>query len=382
MPRRRPLPAALSALLPLLFVALAFLAAPAAPQANDREAELERLRGEIARLQARLGAVEQREKTVAGELEQTRLQLALQETRLAEAQAAQAVALERIATLEGDVAALEGRLARVRSDLRGRLVGLYRLGRAGYLRLLLGLSPGEDVQPAIRQLRYLARRDGEALDRFLDLRARLAVEQGELLDARGRLAAWVQQERVRREQLELLRREQAAALARVAGERRTLETRSGALEEQAQKLSNLLAFLSGRNPAPAGTPIQGFKGVLDWPVAGRVAIPFGPRLDPRYRTKVPHNGIAIATAAGAEVRSVFPGTVVFAAPFQGYGQTVIVHHAGRVFTLYAGLGSVRTAQRDVLSLGQVVGIAGDQLYFEIRVDNRPENPLLWLRDSR
>ena len=378
MPRRRPTVLALLALLAVLLAG-----APAArPQANDREAELERLRAEIARLQARLGTVQQREKTVAGELEKTRLQLTLQETRLAEAQAAQGVALDRIASLEGEVAALEGRLSRVRADLRGRLVGLYRLGRAGYLRLLIALAPGEDVQPAIRQLRYLARRDGEALERFLDLRARLSVEQQELLDARGRLAAWVQQERVRREQLDLLRREQAAALAKVESERRTLETRSGALAEQAQKLSNLLAFLYGRNPAPAGTPMQGFKGVLDWPVAGRVAIPFGPRLDPRYRTKVPHNGIAIATAAGAEVRSVFPGTVVFAAPFQGYGQTVIVHHAGRVFTLYAGLGSVRTAQRDVLSLGQVVGIAGDQLYFEIRVDNRPENPLLWLRDTR
>jgi septal ring factor EnvC (AmiA/AmiB activator) len=220
------------------------------------------------------------------------------------------------------------------------------------------------------------------MERFVDVRVRLDVERKGLEEARGRLAAWVGQEEVRRAQLEALRRQQAAVLARVEGERRTLETRSGALAEQAQKLSNLLAFLYGRNPAPAGTPIQGFKGVLDWPAAGSVAVPFGPRLDPRYRTKVPHNGIAIATGSGAEVRSVFPGTVVFAAPFQGYGPTVIVQHPGRVFTLYAGLGQLQAAQRDVLSLGQVLGIAGDQLYFEIRVDNRPENPLLWLRDLR
>jgi septal ring factor EnvC (AmiA/AmiB activator) len=357
-------------------------AAAALPQGESREVELERLRGEIARLQARLGDVQQRERTAAGELEQTQLQLTLQETRLAEAQAAQGVASERIATLEREVGVLQARLDRVRADLRGRLSSLYRLGRAGYLRLLLALAPGQEVLPAIRQLRYLARRDGSALERFLDARSRLAAEQTELLEARGGLATWVEQERLRREKLEVVRRDQAALLARVERERRTLETRSGALAEQAQKLSNFVAFLSGRNTAPAGTPIQGFKGVLDWPAAGRVAIPFGPRLDPRYRTRVPHNGVAIATTAGAEVRSVFPGTVVFAAPFQGYGQTVIVHHPGRVFTLYAGLGQVRAAQRDVLSLGQVVGVAGDQLYFEIRVDNRPENPISWLREVR
>jgi septal ring factor EnvC (AmiA/AmiB activator) len=362
----------------VLLVALLLSVVPA-PAEETREAELERLRGEIAQLQARLGAVQQRQQTAASELEATRLQLELQETRLAEALAAQGVASERIGQLEREVGSLEGRLERVRSDLRGRLGGLYRLGRAGYLRLLLALSPDQELLPAIRQLRYLARRDGTALDGFLDTRARLAVEQRELQQARGRLATWVAQEEVRRAQLETVRRQQAAALARVEGERRTLETRSGALSEQAQKLSNLLAFLYGRTPAPGGTPIQSVKGVLDWPVAGRVAIPFGPRLDPRYRTQVPHNGLDIATAAGGEVRAVFPGKVLFAAPFAGYGTTVVVHHPGRVFTLYAGLSELRVGQGDVVSLSDVVGLASDALYFEIRVENRPENPLHWLR---
>jgi murein hydrolase activator len=380
--RRQP-PTFRAALAAVVVAGLLLPAFAARPQgAGSREAELERLRSEIARLQSRLGAVQQRARSAASELEQTRLQLTLQETRLAEAEAAQAVAQERITILQREVGSLEARLERVRSDLRGRLGGLYRLGRAGYLRLLLALAPADEVLPAIRQLRYLARRDGEALESFLHTRASLEVERRELGEARVRLAAWVEQEALRRAQLDKLRREQAAVLARVEGERRTLESRSDALAEQAQKLSNLLAFLYGRNPAVAGTPIQSFKGVLDWPAAGKVAVPFGPRLDPRYRTRVPHNGIGIATDPGAGVRTVFAGTVVFAAPFQGYGPTVIVHHPGRVFTLYAGLGQLQAAPNDVLSLGQVVGMAGDQLYFEIRVDNRPENPLLWLRDSR
>jgi septal ring factor EnvC (AmiA/AmiB activator) len=112
-----------------------------------------------------------------------------------------------------------------------------------------------------------------------------------------------------------------------------------------------------------------------------VAIPFGPRLDPRYRTKVPHNGVTLQTQPGAQVKAVFPGKVAFAAPFQGFGQTVIVQHAGRAFTLYAGLGQPETRQGAVLSLGQVLGVAGEQLYFEIRIENRPQDPLLWLRSA-
>ena len=82
---------------------------------------------------------------------------------------------------------------------------------------------------------------------------------------------------------------------------------------------------------------------------------------------------------GAEVRVVFPGKVLFAAPFQGYGLTAVVHHPGRVFSLYAGLEELKVGAEDVLSLGQVIGIAKDTLYFEIREENRPVDPAQWLR---
>ena len=125
--------------------------------------------------------------------------------------------------------------------------------------------------------------------------------------------------------------------------------------------------------------MQQFRGVLDWPAEGKVTEGFGSILDPRYRTKVPHNGVDLAVAAGAPVKAVFPGKVLYAAPFQGYGDTVIVQHPGRVFTLYAGLASMRVGREDMLSLGDTVGLASDKLYFEIRVENRPEDPLSWLR---
>jgi septal ring factor EnvC (AmiA/AmiB activator) len=95
---------------------------------------------------------------------------------------------------------------------------------------------------------------------------------------------------------------------------------------------------------------------------------------------VPHNGIEIAPErGGAAVQAVYPGKVLYAAPFQGYGPTVVVHHAGRVFTLYAGLGELRVGEGDVLELGDPVGTAAGPLYFEIRSENLPEDPERWLR---
>jgi len=369
-----------AALFVLLIAALPLRAA----EPDPRVADLERLRGEIAKLQSRLAKAQERSQSLAGELEQTSLQLQLQERKVEEAHTARTLAEDRTKTIAAEVGSLETRLVRVREDLRGRLSGLYRLGHAGYLRLLLALRPGQEVLPAMRQLRYLARRDGELLARFHDTRARLTVEQSTLGAERERLEGWVRQEEQRRAALATMRSRQADLLARAESERKSLESRSGALAERAQKLSNLLAFLYGKNAnsGPTGASIAGFRGVLDWPAEGRVTVPFGPRLDPRYGTRVPHHGIDLATRRGAEVRAVFPGKVAFAAPFQGYGQTVIVQHAGRAFTLYAGLAQTRAAAGGVVSLGQVVGVAGDSLYFEIRIDNRPEDPRLWLREQR
>jgi septal ring factor EnvC (AmiA/AmiB activator) len=159
-----------------------------------------------------------------------------------------------------------------------------------------------------------------------------------------------------------------------------LAARQGELAAREKKLAGMVDLLYGRNrTAVAGQPMQTFRGLLDWPARGRVSAGFGPLLDPRYRTRVPHNGVDLETLPGSAVRAVFPGKVLFAAPFEGYGTTVVLFHSGRVLTLYAGLSEARVRREDVVPLAQVVGLASDKLYFEIRVENRPEDPAVWLR---
>jgi septal ring factor EnvC (AmiA/AmiB activator) len=357
------------------------LALPAVPQPPlSREQELDRLRGEIAKLESRLGEARRLQSGLRGELAAADLELRLQEARLAEAAAARDLAVRRAEEGEREVARLEVALEQARQGLRRRLGALYRLGRQGYLRLFLGLRPDERLLPSIRLARYLARRDRAAIGRYQESRQRLALERDRLAAQRAELDRWLAQEQARRRQLAAVRQRKAALLARAEREGRDLAEQASALADRERKLSNLVDFLYGRATAElSGTPIQQFRGVLDWPVQGSVAERFGFRLDPRYKTRVPHNGIDLATAPASEVRAVFPGKVLFAAPFQGYGPTVIVHHPGRVFTLYAGLSELRRGAGGMVSLGDVVGLASDRLYFEIRVENRPDDPLRWLR---
>jgi septal ring factor EnvC (AmiA/AmiB activator) len=356
------------------------LAVPLPAQKPSREAELAALRMEIARLTERLASARKAQSGLQGEIDSVEVELRLQEARLTEAITARDLAARRVAAGESEVARLQGALDTARDDLKRHLTGLYRLGRQGYLRLFLSLKPDRRLLPSIRLMRYLARRDRSAIDRYQEARVNLRRERDQLLARRQETERWIASERTRRQQMVAVRHRKEALLAQLQKESQTLSARTTELGDRAKKLAGFLDLLYGRAQGdPAGTPMQQFRGVLDWPLEGKVTAGFGSILDPRYRTRVPHNGVDLAVATGAPVKVVFPGKVLYAAPFQGYGETVIVQHPGRVFTLYAGLSSMRVGKEDMLSLGDTVGLASEKLYFEIRVENRPEDPLNWLR---
>src|SRR5690606_25622940 len=245
-----------------------------------------------------------------------------------------------------------------------------RLGRHGTVRLAFALEPGVEPVASIRLLRYLVQRDAASVSRFEELRAQLAVERTGLEQERQAAADWLASQATRRDELVRLERRQADLLAGARGESARLARQAQELVERAERVSAMLDALYGRAGEPlAGRPIQDFRGLLSWPARGRVVTRFGPRLDPRYRTRVPHNGVDLATIPGEEVRAVYPGKVVFAADFEGYGPTVVLQHAGRAFTLYAGLARIRVQRDQVVSLHATLGEADGDLYFEVRVGN-------------
>lgn len=369
---------------PLLLVALLLAAAaPAQPPvdaARAREAELAAVREEIGRLTAELDDLAVRAYGIQGALEKATLERRIQEQRVREAVTAARLAEERADRAADRVAALEEELAGERRRLEERLAGLYRIGRHGHARLVFAMDAEADPLPAIRLLRYLVRRDASSIERFERLRAERDDERRELAARQQEAAEWLTQQSARRDELVLLEKRQAALLAGTRREESRLAERALELADRETQLARFVDSLYGRATRPlAGRPMTEFRGLLDWPARGKIAIGFGPRLDPRYRTRVPHHGVELETTRGAEVVAVYPGRVVFAAPFSGYGPTVVVQHAGKVFTLYAGLSTTSVSRDALVSLRQALGRAGDRLYFEIRVENRPEDPRRWIR---
>ena len=83
----------------------------------------------------------------------------------------------------------------------------------------------------------------------------------------------------------------------------------------------------------------------------------------------------------AQVTSPFDGSVIFAGPFRGYGNLIIIDHGQGYLTLLAGLESMDVDVGQMLLAGEPVGQMPDskeaKLYVELRHNNHPIDPMAW-----
>ena len=198
---------------------------------------------------------------------------------------------------------------------------------------------------------------------------RLASQANDLRDLLNKLEKQ-RQEKLRRQEEERRRlAELKAAEARRAAE----ETKK--LEEKQR--ADLIKF-KPEVISEVGENFVKAKGHLLRPARGPVVTAYGEQMSKGVTSK----GIIIKTRSQAQVISPYDGTVIFAGPFRGYGNLIIIEHGQGYLSLLAGLEEVDCELGQMLLAGEPVGQmpeSGDtRLYVELRKDNHPINPLTWI----
>lgn len=254
----------------------------------------------------------------------------------------------------------------------------------------------------------------EELARLNRLRAGVAAEQQKL----GQAIAQLDHER---RELEYLQAETTAAASQTAGQRAAERERMTQLASQAKDLRALVDRLleqerrdqerraaearareqareqardQARQPPEPAKPAERQPPDAYAALDGSAALPARGRMVGRYgqadENGVPLRGIRIETRPGGQIVAPADGKVMFAGPFRGYGQLLIIAHGGGYHSLLAGFGRIdRTVGQWVLA-GEPVGLmstAADGkdgtsekpvLYLELRRKGEPVNPLPWL----
>lgn len=370
----------------LVLLTSALLAAQTADRART-ESQARRANERLIGLQREADALASQARSLLGDLRRLEIERDLRTEQLRHIEAdTQRVGLD-LGNTGNQIAALEEETEASRPILEARMVELYKLGSAGYVRLLFNVSDLREAGRAYRMVAAVAAIDRHRALQHRDNLVRLRAAHGSLEERRA----------------EMIRLQEAAAAARIAADRaarsraqliteidrrRDLTAElAGELQGAQVKLQQTLAAMSAGTPRPAAEastlPIRPFQGDLDWPVAGRMLTPFG-RGTGVSRAPA-RTGVQFAVEEGSPVRAVHDGTVAFAGPFTGYGNLVIVDHGAQTFSLYGQLGAPQVERGVKVERGHVLGTAGRILagipgmYFEMRVDGTPVDPLEWLK---
>lgn len=132
-----------------------------------------------------------------------------------------------------------------------------------------------------------------------------------------------------------------------------------------------------RPTAPAkADPAPPQRIALVWPAQGKVIRQFNGSSS---------KGIAISAPAGSPVRAAANGTVAYAGnKLRGYGNLIILKHSSNFITIYAHNRKLLVVEGQRVRQGQNIAEMGDtdtsqvQLYFELRHDGQPTNPVRML----
>jgi septal ring factor EnvC (AmiA/AmiB activator) len=370
----------------LAWVALGGWLAAQAPDNPSIDAEARRIADRLRALQDESDKLAGDAREALAELRKLEAERTAQLARVRQAREALADGQRAVDQIAQRLLALESERAARLPELEAQLVDVYKRGRPGYARLLLGATGVREFARAMRSVTSM-----------------LAASRERVSAHRATVAAVVKQREDLEKELESrralegeARRAQAASdkavasasavLAKLDAQRDANARAAGELQIEQERLKT--AATAAARPAPGvaapASPLAALKGSLLWPVSGRITGRFGRR--PGAGEDNPAaNGIEIASREGNPVRALHSGTISFAGTFTGLGNMVVVDHGSGTQSVYGYLASITVRRDQAVTDGTEVGRVGmapsgaSAVYLEIRIDGRSVDPVQWLR---
>lgn len=355
---------------------------------QDNRAQLNKIQQRIENAQVDLKQKKQTELKFSRELALLKRTLQRLDKRVSAIKKEQRELQKQVDEKKQQVAAGKQIIRQTGKRLEKRLVVLYKEGEIGPLKILFSADSPTELVQQYHYLTLVLEHDRELLD---DYRTAVENQQQQLHEV----------ERLNQQKVVLLKKEQqqrtvaadgrrlqSRLLKQVKVEKKQLKQELAQLQEKAKRLQALITRLQRKAVAPPATSPAAVafsvgKGKLAWPANGSVLIGFGTQKDKSLGTYYESNGIEISLVPGSTIQAVADGTVVFADWFKGYGNLMILNHPGGFHTLYAQAAQFNKSLGDQVKAGEVLGKSGldgrDSIYFEIRQNGSPVNPLNWLR---
>jgi septal ring factor EnvC (AmiA/AmiB activator) len=368
--------------------------------------ELQQLRNRIQTLQKELTDKEESKSETADALRESEQAIIAANRKLAALTQEQNQASGKLSELKAqtrqvarDIEVQQSRLSKLlyRHYLEGG-------GQREYLSLLLSQRVPDEIARNLHYYVYLSRARMEDIDAL-----RVNLQRLDALTLHGRektveIAAIQAKQAGYKKSLERQKTEHAKLLAQISLEVDQQRREISKLKRDEDRLTRLvdkIAKMLARKkrtarsgPAPLsnerlpdasthGGPFLSLKGRLSLPVRGELVNRFG---SPRANGGITWKGLFIRSASGEHVKAIAGGRVVFADWLRGFGNLMIIDHGGSYMSLYGNNETVSKKVGDSVQSGDTIATVGNSggdpdsgLYFELRHQGKPFDPLNWVR---
>ncbi len=350
----------------------------------SQQADLERLRERLNKIQQSFERTNESRSEAADALRDSERAISDSNRRLAQVTQQRREADRELARLQQRSEALSTDY-REQQSLLGRL--LYRQYIGGidqdYLKLLLNNEDPNLIARELHYYDYIAQERAALMQGLHDNMQALREVTVAARDKRSEIAHLQQQAQ---QELTKLEREQASrrkTLQRISLELKQQRNEMARLRRNEARLRHLVDELSQVPSAGNGAPFAALKGKLTLPVNGKVGNRFG---DQRPESKLGWTGWFVRAAARQPVLAVAAGRVVYADWLRGYGNLLIIDHGQGYMSLYGNNETLYKQVGDTLQTGDIVASVGNSggnedsgLYFELRYRGQPFNPAPWVK---
>jgi murein hydrolase activator len=351
---------------------------------KDEKAELQSLQKKITQQENAISKVGIKESAVLKNLKKIRNQLKLKKRELAIYNWNFKNNQKKISSLEPRLKKAEQKIKSHKKILGFRLRSIYKERPMFPLRVAFSSNNMTDLMQRLKYMDLIAQKDSQLLQDYLIQLEQIKQDKATLYVVRAKLVNLKKNTVSKKKEIEKAKKKKSVYLKKIKRKKNLSVKARKELLVASNNLNKLIDKLLAKLVSGEGLDISDKKGRLNLPLKGRILNKFGRKRIKEYDSYIVYNGINVRTKKGTSVKAVFDGKVLYAGELDGYGNLVIVGHGKEYHSLYGHLDSINVTVNEVVKTGEVIALSGnsgslegDTLYFELRKNGKPIEPVRW-----
>jgi len=372
----------------VLALTLSMQVAHSAEDAAAKQAKFERVKKSIDALQVELKKIQSSRDALNQTLEQNERAIQELNDKTEELEDKLDGNQSRLDTLQSEQVSLGKKKSAQQSLIEDYLNSAYRLGQHSQIRVLLNQQDPAQVARMLKYYQAFSHSRAEKISDFIATIDRLKALEPEIAQQQKSLQATYASLQEQRRSLKTSQSERTVVLDKLDKQMQNQQARLKQLIRDREHLEKVLSVvIAEMNSQELNADVSNFaqlKGQLPWPTNGKQLNRFGGK---RSGT-ITWQGLQFGAKSGTEVVSIHHGQVVFSDYLRGHGLLLIIDHGAGYISLYAHNQNLYKDIGAWVETGEIVATVGDTggrretaLYFELRYQGKPTNPIRWFKPA-